>query len=539
MHFITGVAQRFALTGVALASVGLLAACGVDKDDHAKSQTLHYASTKDIRNIDPHLYQGEMAAQAMVFEPLVMNTAQGPKPWLAQSWQISDDGRTYTFHLRRDVHFTDGTPFNAQAVQINMQAVMANAARHAWLDIMREIEGFHVVDDYTWQLRLQHPYYPTLIELGLTRPFRFNSPACLQKDLQKPTCLIGTGPWIESEHEPNHYALFKRNDAYWGAKPALHSIRWHVMGDPQTMLLALQNGEIDLIMGSDGDAFTADAFTALEKDPKLRVALSAPMASRTLLLNSNHGPTKDPLVREAISYAVDRQAIVSGVLNNIESPATTLFAKNVPYCNIELTQRDFDSQRARQLLEKAGYTTVNAEGIRMRGGVPLALHFYYNANNVEEKAIAETLQAQLKAVGIQLNIVGEEKQRFLDRQQRGDFDMQYALSWGAPYDPQSFLSSWRQPAHGDYQAQKGLPDKAQIDAQITALMTEPNEARRQALVTSILTRVTDEAIYVPLSYARVKAIYNAKLQGVDFAITQYEIPFEKMAWSSASSAQSK
>ena len=88
-----------------LLSTGILQAAGKDE--------LVYASTKDIRNINPHLYLGEMAAQGMVFEPLVMNTKEGVKPWLAESWEVSPDGRIYTFHLRRDVTFTDGTPFNA------------------------------------------------------------------------------------------------------------------------------------------------------------------------------------------------------------------------------------------------------------------------------------------------------------------------------------------------------------------------------------------------------------------------------------------
>ena len=94
-----------------------------------------YASTKDIRDINPHLYGGEMAAQGMVFESLVINTKEGVKPWLATSWDISEDGTTYTFHLRKNVFFTDGTPFDAEAVRLNIEAVLANRLRHAWLDL--------------------------------------------------------------------------------------------------------------------------------------------------------------------------------------------------------------------------------------------------------------------------------------------------------------------------------------------------------------------------------------------------------------------
>ena len=139
---------------LAVACALVLEGCGEsDAPGEARKKTvLEYASMKDIRNINPHLYLGEMAAQAMVFEPLVFNTPEGVKPALAERWEISGDGRTYTFHLRRGVKFTDGTPFTADAVKKNIDAVMANRTRHAWLDMINEIESSEVVDEHTWRL---------------------------------------------------------------------------------------------------------------------------------------------------------------------------------------------------------------------------------------------------------------------------------------------------------------------------------------------------------------------------------------------------
>ena len=107
------------------------ASAGTNPAREAAGRELVYASTKDIRNIHPHLYGGEMAAQGMVFEPLVVNTREGIRPWLAERWEISADGTVYTFHLRRDVRFSDGEPFTAQVVKLNMDAIMANRSRHA------------------------------------------------------------------------------------------------------------------------------------------------------------------------------------------------------------------------------------------------------------------------------------------------------------------------------------------------------------------------------------------------------------------------
>ena len=253
--------------------IALLGLAGCSQEEppskaEAPRTELAYASTKDIRNINPHLYSGEMAAQNMVFEPLVVNTKEGVKPWLAESWEISPDGKEYTFHLRKDVAFTDGTPFNAEAVKANMDAIVSNLPRHAWLDMVNEIDRNEAVDEYTYKLVLKHPYYPTLVELGLTRPFRFISPKCFIDGETKNgvSGYVGTGPWVLTEHKDKQYAVFTRNERYWGPKPALESVRWKVMPDHQTILLALQKGEIDLIFGSDGDMLNLDAFAALQKE---------------------------------------------------------------------------------------------------------------------------------------------------------------------------------------------------------------------------------------------------------------------------------
>lgn len=163
----------------------LLASCSNSENDKAAKDEIVYASSKDIRDINPHLYSGEMAAQNMVFESLVKNTEDGVEPWLAESWDISEDGLEYTFHLREDVTFSDGEKFNAEAVKQNMDAIMDNEERHAWLDLVNLIDENVVVDEYTYKLVLKHPYYPTLTELGLTRPFRFYLPMTLWMERQR------------------------------------------------------------------------------------------------------------------------------------------------------------------------------------------------------------------------------------------------------------------------------------------------------------------------------------------------------------------
>lgn len=525
-----------ALLSLALCTLMLLLAACQEEETTVSRQAapaarteLVYASTKDIRNINPHLYQGEMAAQAMVFEPLVSNTKEGIKPCLAESWEISEDGRVYTFHLRKNVFFTDGTPFDAQAVKLNMDAVLSNRIRHAWLDLIREIDHDEVVDSHTYRLVLKHPYYPTLIELGLLRPFRFVSPKCLIDGESKNGLkgLAGTGPWVLSEHKDNQYAVFTANKNYWGTKPKLASVRWKVMPDHQAIIMALQTGEIDLIFGADGDMLNMDVFEALRKEGKYVAELSEPIASRAILLNAHQPVTRERDVRRALQYAVNKQAIASGILNGTEEVADTLLASTVQYCDVALEKRACDPARAAALLDAAGWV-LKEDGWRWKNGEKASVRLYYNANNAQERTISEFLQADFKAVGIDMAIIGEEKQAFLDRQKTGDFELQYSLSWGTPYDPQSYLSSWRLPAHGDYQAQVGLARKDWLDSEITKLMTEPDEETRKTKYRELLTYIHDEAVYIPLSYSRTKVVHVRELKGVTFGLSQYEIPFETM-----------
>ncbi|MBM7871368.1 nickel transport system substrate-binding protein [Clostridium pascui] len=517
-----------ALTSVMCFAVGCSNSAKKSEDKKNKDEIV-YASTKDIRDINPHLYSGEMAAQNMMFESLVINTKDGVKPWLAESWEISKDGREYTFHLRKGVSFTDGEAFNAKVVKLNMDAIVANKERHAWLDLVNEIKSNEVVDEYTYKLVLKHAYYPTLEEMALTRPFRFISPKCFINGTTKDGVngYIGTGPWVLSEHKANQYATFTVNKNYWGEKPKVSSVKWKVMPDHQTILLGLEKGEIDLLFGSDGDMIDLDSFKKLEKDGKYAAIMSDPVASRAILLNSKKEITGDVKFREAVQYAVDKKSIAEGVLNGSEAVADTLLSKTIKYCDVDLKTRSYDIEKAKSLLEEAGWK-MESDGYRYKNGKKCEVTISLNSNNAQERTISEYIQNDFKAVGISLKILGEEKQAFLDRQKSGEFDLQYSLSWGTPYDPQSYLSSWRIPAHGDYQAQAGIEKKKWLDETITAIMIEQNEDTRKTMYKDVLTYINDQCVYIPLTYSRTKVVHVNGLKGVTFNPSQYEIPFEKM-----------
>lgn len=487
-------------------------------------EELVFVNYRDIRDLNPHLYAGEMYAQEMLYETLVNITADGYEGCLAESWDISDDGKTYTFHIRDGVKFSDGEVCDANAIKANFDAIIENKDRHTWLEMMNLLVGVSAPDDKTFVIELSEPYYPLLTELGVTRPFAMISPKAMKDGSTKDgvNAYIGTGPYVLTDFVTDEYAVFEANDDYWGEQPKIKKITVKVIPDNQTRILALEKGEIDMIFGKN--MIDADAINQYTGNDKFTVSLSDPTSTRQIVLNTTRDVLADKEVRQALQHATNKQTISEGIFYGLEQPADTLFAKTVPYCDIDLEPYAYDVELAQSMLDEAGWV-VGADKIRERDGQKLNIDLLYNSDSVTEKAIAEYLQSEYQKIGISLNIHGEEEQSYRDNMKAGNFDMVFNICWGTPYDPQSSLAAMRAPVYGDYAAQLGLEDKADIDQAITDILVSTDETKRQGLYTFVLTRLHEDAVYIPLTYECNKAIYRSDLQGFHFTQTQYEVPF--------------
>lgn len=487
-------------------------------------EELVFVNYRDIRDLNPHLYAGEMYAQEMLYETLVNITADGYEGCLAESWDISDDGKTYTFHIRDGVKFSDGEVCDANAIKANFDAIIENKDRHTWLEMMNLLVGVSAPDDKTFVIELSEPYYPLLTELGVTRPFAMISPKAMKDGSTKDgvNAYIGTGPYVLTDFVTDEYAIFEANENYWGEQPKIKKITVKVIPDNQTRILALEKGEIDMIFGKN--MIDADAINQYTGNDKFTVSLSDPTSTRQIVLNTTRDVLADKEVRQALQHATNKQAISDGIFYGLEQPADTLFAKTVPYCDIDLEPYAYDVELAQSMLDEAGWV-VGSDKIREKDGQKLNIDLLYNSDSVTEKAIAEYLQSEYQKIGISLNIHGEEEQSYRDNMKAGNFDMVFNICWGTPYDPQSSLAAMRAPVYGDYAAQLGLEDKADIDQAITDILVSTDETKRQELYTFVLTRLHEDAVYIPLTYECNKAIYRSDLQGFHFTQTQYEVPF--------------
>lgn len=500
---------------------------GQQSAEGGERDELVFVNYRDIRDLNPHLYAGEMYAQSILYDTLVSTTAEGYEGCLAEDWTISEDGRVYTFNIRDNVLFSDGTPCDANAILANFNAIIENKDRHTWLEMMNLLVGVSAPDEDTLVIELSEPYYPMLTELSCIRPFAMISPECMIDGSTKDGVngYIGTGPYVLTDFVTDEYAVFERNENYWGEAPAIRKITVKVIPDNQTRIMALESGEIDLIFGKN--MIDADAISQYLDSEQFTVGLSDPTSTRHIVLNTTHEILGDLAVRQALQHATNRQAISDGIFYGLEQPADTLYASTIPYCDVELEPYAYDAKEAARILDEAGWV-MGSDGIREKDGVKLQLDLLYNSDSVTEKTISEYLQSEYLKLGISMNIHGEEEQSYRDNMKAGNFDMVFNICWGMPYDPQSSLAAMRAPVYGDYAAQQGLEDKAQIDEAITNILTSTDEVQRQELYDFVLTRLHEDAVYIPLTYECNKALYTSELQGVHFGTDQYDVPFGDM-----------
>jgi nickel transport system substrate-binding protein len=527
------------MTGMILV-IALIFAAGCSKAGKTKAaadniqvkKELVYAAPGELGDINAHLYNdsGDYAAQDMVFDPLVDNTPHGIAPALAESWDISPDGREYIFHLRKGVTFHDGEPFNAEAVKLNFDAILSNRALHDWLALTKKIETYEALDEYTFRLVLSGSYYPALIDLGLTRPFRFMSPKTFINGETKNgvSGYAGTGPWILKEHAPDEYAVFEANPNYWKGKPEIEKLTRKILPAGLTTILALEKGEVDILStNSGGDMFDPDALKQLLTLNKYQILQSPPMVTKMLIANTGNkaSPVSEEAVRLALWYAIDRNLIAEQIAKDTELPADTLFAATVPYCNIPLEKRLVDIAKANQLLEDSGWLMDGT--YRAKNGNPLEITLNYALNKAGEKSVCEYIQSQCQKIGVKLNVEGVEIIYTVRTQ--AEFELVYDYTFGAPYDPQSTLTSLNSPNSYKIPA-SGMRNFDTIIKNIESALVETDEVKRQEFYAAVLSELHNQALFIPVTYGSLTIVAPVYLENIGFNQSQYEIPYDKFTY---------
>ncbi|GLI08215.1 nickel ABC transporter, nickel/metallophore periplasmic binding protein [Paenibacillus tyrfis] len=478
--------------------------------------------------MNPHVYNpSQLIAQSMIYEPLVSYKEGGKlEPHLAESWDISKDGKEYTFKLRKNVKFSDGTAFNAAVVKKNFDAIMKNSKNHSWLGFINVLDKTKAVDEHTFKMTLKQPYYPTIQELSVVRPVRFLGEAGFPDDLDTSKGVkkeIGTGPWMLSEYKKDEYAVFTPNPNYWGDKPKVNKLVIKIIPDGETRVLAFEKKELDLIYGEG--VISLDAFKQLKASGKYDTSLSEPIATREVVMNTTKDILSDLRVRLALQHGFNKQAMVDGITAGLEEKADNILSKNLPYTNMDVKPLEYNVEKAKAYLEEAGWKLPAGKTVREKDGKLLELELLYEKSDQVQKPMAETLQAEWGAIGVKLNIKSLELTEHVKRLRSADFDLYFWSNYGSPYDPHSFINIVSTKGFGISESLSNLPMKKELDQQINEVFVSTDESKRQQLYSSILKTLQEQASFLPISYIKKTAVYQKDVKGFVFPANRDDNPF--------------
>jgi len=482
--------------------------------------TLRIALGRQTGNLDPTVYKAIWAVQSMIFEPLVRYGEGGKlEPALAASWTVSEDGKTLTFKLREGVTFSDGTPWNAEALKWNLDRWIGKTD-HSWLLVSAAYDHLEVLGPYEVALHLKNAVPSALAELTTVRPVRFQSPKGVAADgtFKEP---IGTGPWKVTRNDAERTEL-ARNDTYWGDKPAFEAVSLIVIPNARSRVDALRSGQIDITGGVFVAALSPQDATTI-KAAGLEVETTTGTDTLVLGFNPERSILQDARVREAISLCLDRTAVCERLLKGFATPTMNLFPAVIPDAGRRVPVAKRDVARAKALLEEAGWM---GSGVRSKDGKPLKLELVISEDAVAgSRALGEVIQSFVRDAGIDLSL------RLVDHVSRHDdipqlkYDLALFITAGAPYDPHSslttyFLSTYRTGTDG-----KMFMDAAALDPLVNAALSAP-DATRAAAYQAFYDWLDKNHAIAPIYHASRIWAHGKRVSNFTIPATEYEMPHE-------------
>ncbi|WP_281487594.1 ABC transporter substrate-binding protein [Ruicaihuangia caeni] len=517
-----------ALTAAAALLAGCAAAPAADDDTNTVTFGIEGANLGS-GHMDIHSTQLDVSSLVLrnVFDSLVGQTADGQfVPWLAKSWEISDDQLQYTFTLRQDVTFHDGEPFNAEAVKANFDHIVdpeTASAQAASLIGYAEEDGYYVgtevLDEYTVRVDFSQPYAPFLQGLSLPQ-LGFYSPKALAEhkdDLKAggPGVTVGTGPFVLSEYTPDQELRFTANDEYaWPAEGTEHQGRAasdelviRVLPESASRVGALNSGEVDVIadvtptmVQEVGDGFDV-------------TAVELPGIPYSLYINEAHGVFADPLVRQAFRLGFDLDAAVEGVYDGQYARAWSVLAPTTPNSYEPAVEGtwSYDTDKANALLDQAGWTERDADGYRTKDGVRLgAVWTAWTPVPDDRAALADIIQSDLRDIGFQLARQVVEPAQYNELYATRAFDL---TDWGFSSPDADVLRSHLRT--GGFQTVSTV-SKPEIDELLDQAVATSDPAERERLYQEVQRWNNEQVLIVPLVVPSEITVASTSVKGLTF-----------------------
>ncbi len=464
------------------------------------------ADVQELRvGISRNLVNGEhdflnAHASLQVWEPLIRYDNQLQiGPGLAEKWTLSPDGLTWTFDLRRDVRFSDGTPFNAEAAMANVRRFRTVSGWPSiflgginFPEIYGDPKAIEKVDEFTFRLVYAEPrpLLPYSISNHYSAMF---SPKSFGESGDFTGLPIGSGPYKLVDWKRDQYATLERNEGYWSKKPTLTKIALRIYPDANSRLSALKAGEVDALVEL-GAVLPAQA-RDLRNDPNFLVSAHASACATNLGFNGTKAPFNDVRLRQAVSLALDRDTFVKELLYGYGTPAKAIMiAPNTTFFSTDpAAQLRTDQARAQALAKEA----LAASG----GRAKVVLAFSPPGEGISAwpfPQMAAYLQATLKPLGLDIELKQLETAALTDARNQGTFDLTLANNCWATGDPNYILGRLLSSKAALNTTQHGGYNNPQVDRLLDQARVTTDPPAQRKLYEQIEVLAAAEAPLAPL-----------------------------------------
>jgi peptide/nickel transport system substrate-binding protein len=480
---------------VVLALIVPLLSCSSKPDPNTLVMVIENSPT----NLDPRVGldgQSERIDELLFDDLCTRDEHLNVQPGLAERWEIPDP-LTYVFHLHQGVKFHDGRPLTSRDVKWTFDSLLQGKIRSTKAAAYRLVDHIDAPDDSTVVFHLKQPFATFLwnISDGAIGIVPDGSGDEISRH------PIGSGPFRFVSAEPDKEVIIERNDTYWGEKPNLKRVRFAVIPDATTRALELRKGSADIAVTS----LSGDTVLALEHETNLEVLQAPGTVLGYLAFNTRDPILKDVRVRQAMAYAIDRTVIIHYLLRDFARPAYSLLPPESWAYNGDVPRYDYNPQKARQLLEQAGYPAVN--GVRF--------HLTMKTSTEESpRLVAAVLQQQLREVGIALDIRTFEFATFLSDVIRGAYQL-HTLRWiGGNEDPDIFEYVFHSAKFSPNGGNRTYYANPRVDLLIDQARGELDQTVRKQIYAEIQEVLAEDLPYINLWYIENVMVHSRRVRNV-------------------------
>ncbi|MCZ8378445.1 ABC transporter substrate-binding protein [Mycobacterium sp. CPCC 205372] len=463
----------------------------VDLGDEA-SGNLIAAIAGEPDQLDPHKTSAYFSFEVLenVFDTLVEPDADlEMRPALAESWDVSPDSRVWTFRLRRGVTFHDGSPFTADDVVYSYRRIIDEQLTNA--DKFSAVTDIRALDPATVRITVETPTPNLLTNIGGFKGMAIVSRANVESG-RIATDPVGTGPFSFAGQRSGDSITLKANPAYWAGPPKVSGVTFRFISEPSTALAALQAGEVDWT-----DSIPPQRVAQLRDDGSQRLAVTPSNDYWYLALNEARDPWRDPRVRQAIAYGIDRDAIVQATSYGTAAKNQLAIPEGNPWYTPFDTYR-YDIDKAKDLLAQAN-------------AAPQRMDMLVTSEYPETVTAAQIIADNLAPLGITVDIRTVDFATWLDEQNNGNFDM-LMMGWLGNIDPDDFYYAQHH-TDGTSNAQKF--SNPEVDRLLDRGRVETDRAARRDVYARAATIIADQVSYLYLYNPSVIQAWSNDLSGVE------------------------